>query len=278
MIKKYFTNLKIGIQGEKGCYSEIALSKCLENNNIKYFKTLEDVFNALKRQSVDYAFVPIENSYAGSINKTYDLLMKYDVFIVLSCIMKIKHVLLGTGKLSEVKYVYSHPHALLQCERFLNKMNLKPVPVYDTAGAVRIIKEKKLKTSAAIASEESAKIYKLKILKKNIQDLKENYTKFILIGNNFEIIKHKGVFFTSIIFCLKHKPGALYSALKPFALEKINLTKLESRPDKKNPWNYIFYLDFEGSLEEKNIKITLEKLNKLCIFLKYLGSYPLINI
>ena len=188
--------------------------------------------------------------------------------------MKVEHCLIanpGTA-LEDIKIVYSHPQALAQCRSFLEDFGRELIPTYDTAGSVKMLKEKGLKNAAAIASERAANLYDMHILAKDIADNPENYTRFFVLSH--EDAAPLGKDKTSIIFGAAHKPGSLYNALGEFAKRDINLTKIESRPTKQTPWEYNFYLDFEGHRTEKRCIEALKALEEHATFIKILGSYP----
>jgi len=265
--------MRIGYQGEKGAYSEIAARKYfLGNIETIGFKDLEKVFDAVTKKKIDFGIVPIENSQVGSIYKTYDLLLKKSLFIYGEYYMGITHCLLGNKgtSLKKIKKVFSHPQALGQCEKFLAENNYQEYATYDTAGSAKIIG--KNDDEAIIASEDAAKIYGLKVLKKSIETNKYNTTRFIIISMTENNIRENCK--TSLVFETKHIPAALYKCLGGFATNGINLTKIESRPIKGEQWKYMFYLDFEGHKDDVNIKFALEELKSMTLFLKLLGSYP----
>jgi len=168
--------------------------------------------------------------------------------------------------------IYSHPQALAQCRGFLEKLGCEVIPTYDTAGSVKMMREKGLLSAGAIASERAAEIYGMKVLTRGVADNPNNYTRFFVLSKNDS--PPTGRDKTSIIFSTKHVPGALYRALEEFALRNINLTKIESRPTKKTPWEYNFYLDFEGHRSEERCQGALKGLGKKSAFIKVLGSYP----
>jgi prephenate dehydratase len=184
-----------------------------------------------------------------------------------------------------IRYVYSHPQALAQCREYLQKKGLKPVPAYDTAGAAKMIKENKMPNSAAIASKRAAELYDMKILDEGIEDRRNNYTRFLVLSQKKEKKKkkkekksdkgnlHDGPYKTSIIFSVRHVPGALFGILGEFAIRKINLTKIESRPTKETPWEYNFYVDFEGHLQNKAVHDALMSIKPKTSYMKILGSY-----
>lgn len=265
----------LAFQGEKGAYSEEA-AILFFGPSIKAepCRSLLEVFKAVEEGQVDTGIVPAENSLEGSVNQTYDLLLSSDLKVSGEVILRVNHCLIANKKMSleSIKTVYSHPQALAQCRNFLNSLKCEVIPTYDTAGSVKLIKEKKLMNSCAIASERAAKIYKMKILAKGIEDDKNNFTRFFILSKNDS--PYTGKDKTSIIFSTKNIPGALYSALREFAIRRINLTKIESRPTRITPWEYNFYLDFEGHRNEDKCKKALEGLKKKALFVKILGSYP----
>jgi chorismate mutase/prephenate dehydratase len=267
--------LKVAFQGERGAYSESAVYRFFgESAEVKPCRDFKDVFKSVEEQETDFGVVPVENSIEGSVNQTYDLFLKHDLKVRGEIIVKIEHCLIANPgtKLEDVKAVYSHPQALAQCRTFLEKSGWELVPTYDTAGSVKILKEKGLKNAAALASEKSAELYKMKILAREIADNPENYTRFFVIGKKDAPMTGKDK--TSVIFAATHKPGALYYALGEFAKRGINLTKIESRPTKQTPWEYNFYLDFEGNKSEPRCAEALEALKEHAAFIKILGSYP----
>ncbi|HEX9261541.1 MAG TPA: prephenate dehydratase [Candidatus Bathyarchaeia archaeon] len=267
--------VKIAFQGEKGAYSETAVYTFFgANAEVKPCRDFKDVFDNVKKQSTQFGVVPIENSLEGSVNQTYDLFLKYDLKVRGEVIVKIEHCLIANPntKLSEVKAVYSHPQALAQCRNYLEKSGWELIPTYDTAGSVKILKEEGLKNAAAVASERAAELYEMKILARDIADNPENYTRFFVLAKEDAPITGKDK--TSIIFAAAHKPGSLYNALGEFSKRDINLAKIESRPTKKKPWEYNFYLDFEGHRSEPRCSDALEALKEHAAFTKILGSYP----
>jgi chorismate mutase/prephenate dehydratase len=267
--------MKVTYQGETGAYSEMAVYKVfgskVEPTPCKDFR---DVFESVKNGDVTNGVVPIENSIEGSVNQNYDLFLTYDLKVCGEVAVKLAHVLIGNPqtKLEEVESVYSHPQALGQCRSYLEKHKWEIIPAYDTAGSVKIIKERKLFNAAAIASEKAAELYGMKILARDIADNLTNYTRFLVLSH--EDAAPTGDDKTSIIFQTKHQPGALYHALGEFASRNINLTRIESRPTKTTAWQYNFYLDFEGHRTEKRCAEALVALEKYATFVKILGSYP----
>jgi chorismate mutase/prephenate dehydratase len=265
----------VAFQGEPGAYSESAVYQFFGSTvHAKPCRDFRDVFENVKRQDVQAGVVPVENSLEGSINQNYDLFFSYDLKVCGEVIVKVAHCLIvnpGTS-IDQIKAVYSHPQALAQCRIYLEKMKWEIIPTYDTAGSVKTIKEQKLQNAAAIASERAAEIYGMRILVRDIADNKENYTRFFVLSQQDSAPTGKDK--TSIIFSAKHEPGSLYHALGEFAIRKINLTRIESRPTKKTAWEYNFYLDFEGHRTEPKCEEALEALEKYAIFVKILVSYP----
>jgi chorismate mutase/prephenate dehydratase len=200
--------------------------------------------------------------------------MEYDLKVCGEIILKIEHCLIANfnATLDSIKVVYSHPQALGQCISFLEKSGFKLIPTYDTAGSVKLIKEQGVTDAAAIASERAAQIYGMKIIARNISDNPDNFTRFFVLSKSE--VPPSGNDKTSIIFSVKHLPGALYKALEEFASREINLTKIESRPTKRKPWEYNFYLDFEGHWNEPRCREALKGLESKAYFIKILGSYP----
>ena len=265
---------KIAFQGEKAAYSEEAAFQFF-GKNIKTIscQTFKEVFKIVEKEKADYGIIPVENSLEGSIGQNYDLLLRFNLNVTGEFILRIRHCLIAKKgvRLSEIKEVYSHPQALGQCREFLERLKCKMIPCYDTAGSVKIIKEKKSKALAAVASQRAASCYGLKVIRQGIETNAHNYTRFFIISKR--TTHPSGNDKTSIVFSLKHRPGALFQALKVFADQKINLTKIESRPVLGKPWQYNFYVDFEGHGQDKKIKKTLKSFKKQVNFLKVIGSY-----
>jgi len=265
----------VAFQGERGAYSESAVYSFFgPSAKPKPCRTFREVFEEVKAKKADFGVVPIENSIEGSVNQVYDLFLEYDLKVCGETILKIEHCLIANpgSTLSSIEVIYSHPQALAQCRNFLEELGCEMISTYDTAGSVKMIKEKRLLNAGAIASERAAMIYGMKVLAKGISDNPNNYTRFFILYERDS--PPTGEDKTSIIFSTKHIPGALYQALEEFALRKINLMKIESRPTKQRPWEYNFYLDFEGHRSEPRCVEALEGLRKKTTFLKILGSYP----
>jgi chorismate mutase/prephenate dehydratase len=267
--------VKVAFQGERGAYSESAVYQFFgAKTQVKPCRDFKDVFDSVCAQETQHGVVPVENSLEGSVTQNYDLFLQYDLKVCGEEVVKIEHCLIAnpSTSLEDIKVVYSHPQALAQCRSFLEDFDRELIPTYDTAGSVKMLKEKGLKNAAAIASERAANLYDMHILAKDIADNTENYTRFFVLSK--EDGKPTGKDKTSIIFGEAHKPGSLYNALGEFAKREINLTKIESRPTKQTPWEYNFYLDFEGHRSEKKCVEALKALEKHAAFVKILGSYP----
>ena len=284
--------IKITYLGPKGTFTEVAaIKKFGRSANYIPLHSIKDVFNEVEKGNADFGVVPIENSSEGSVTSTLDMFFDSNLKICGEVIIDVVHCLLSNSKISEIKKLYCHPLAFAQCEEWISKNlpNVKIIEVGSTAKAAEIAAKEK--NSAAIASELAAREYNLKILARNIQDEIVNKTRFLIIGkcvgkyvgryvgkyvgigqNSKKSKKIKSK--TSILFTVKHVPGALFRALKSFSDYKINLTKIESRPIKGKLWEYAFFVDFQGHVNDKKVKAALKKLKENCIELKILGSYP----
>ncbi len=267
--------IKVGFQGESGSYSEISALTYFSNliSDFIPHRSFQDLFDNVENSRLDFAIVPIENSIEGSVNETYDLLVKKSLFVVWEIYQRIHHCLIVNRQSNdkEIKTVYSHPQALAQCRTYIRKKSLESIPMYDTAGSVKYIKENLVLNAAAIASKRASEIYDMKIIEENIEDKSNNFTRFLVISKNSNNNSFDDK--TSIIFSIPHTPGSLYLILKEFALRNINLTKIESRPIKDVPWEYYFFVDFEGNSNEKVVQDSLNSVRKLSVFFKLLGSY-----
>ncbi|MGH9996008.1 MAG: prephenate dehydratase [Nitrososphaeraceae archaeon] len=266
---------KVAFQGEKGAYSELAVIQFFPNSTPIPARSFQEVIETLLSGLSDYAVVPIENSIEGSVNEVYDLLLQSDLFVIGETYQRIHHCLIaikGTDR-GSLKEAYSHPQALAQCRHYLNEKKLDPVPVYDTAGAVKMIKLGQNKSAAAIGSKRAAEIYGMEILDVGIEDSKNNFTRFYILSRDPTDTKPSGNDGTSIIFSVKHAPGSLVNILSEFARREINLTKIESRPTKKTPWEYNFFTDFEGHVLDARIREVLRVIEPRTAFVKILGSY-----
>ncbi|MFC1873268.1 prephenate dehydratase [Chloroflexota bacterium] len=277
-MSKNLQGTAVAFQGERGAYSEDAALRFFGPSiQVKPCKRLDDVFKMVEQEKVQCGIVPIENSLEGSISLTYDLLLDSSLKVRGEMELRVVHCLIASMEtsLGKIKKVYSHPQALGQCQAFLKHLNCEIIPAYDTAGSVKMIKESGITDGAAIASARAAEIYGMQILAQQIEDNPNNFTRFFILGK--EDSPPSGNDKTSIVFSVKHTPGALYQFLKELADNKINLTKIESRPTRQKAWDYNFYLDFEGHRDDKAPRKVLEYLNNSSIFVKVLGSYPRAN-
>ena len=272
---KSVQGIVVAFQGEMGAYSqEAALSFFGPRVETSPCETLEDVFKAVEQNAVNFGIVPVENSLEGSISKTYDLLLDSNLKVCGEMKLRVSHCLIANPgvTLDGIKKVYSHPQALGQCQAFLKHLNSELIPTYDTAGSVKMIKEKKIMDGAAIASTRAAEIYHMQIITCGLEDTPNNFTRFFILAQHDS--PPTGSDKTSLVFSVKHRPGALYGFLKDLADKNINLTKIESRPTRQKPWEYNFYLDFEGHREDASARETLQSLEDYATFIKVLGSYP----
>jgi prephenate dehydratase len=266
---------KVAFQGESGAYSELAVFRFFPNSKPVPVRSFQEVIETLLSGLSDYAVVPIENSIEGSVNEVYDLLLQSNLYIVGETYQRIHHCLIAIkgNDLRSIKEVYSHPQALAQCRHYLNEKKLDSIPVYDTAGAVKMVKEGQNKRAAAIASKRAAEIYEMEIFDIGIEDRKNNFTRFYILSRDPADTKPSGSDGTSIIFSVKHEPGSLVNILSEFARREINLTKIESRPTKETPWEYNFFTDFEGHVVDSKVRDVLKAIEPKTAFVKVLGSY-----
>lgn len=272
---KRMQSTQVAFQGEIGAYSEEAAFRFFGPSiQLRPCQSLDEVFTVVQKGQVPFGVVPVENSLEGSISRTYDLLLDSDVRVCGEIELRITHCLIASQgtRLDSITKVYSHPQALAQCQNFLKHLNCELIPTYDTAGSVKMIKEKGTTDEAAVASDRAAEIYGMKVLAKEIEDNPKNFTRFFVLSKQDS--PPSGNDKTSIVFSVKHKPGALYKALAEFAVRGINLTKIESRPTRQKPWEYNFYLDFEGHCEDQVLRETLKNLEEVSLFVRVLGSYP----
>ena len=266
--------MKIGIQGELGSFSHEAASTFSSQATVVPCARCIDVFDALDSGAAQVAAIAIENSLAGSVAENYDLLLKRNAFIYRELLLRIRHNLMalpGT-KLGDVREVFSHPVALEQCRKlFRSHPAFRAIPFYDTAGSVRHIMAEQLRDAAAIAPKRAAAQYGGKILLADIEDDRQNFTRFLLIGTRAK--KVPGANKTSLAFALQNVPGALFKALSVFALRDISLSKIESRPIVGRPWEYIFFADINRGHDEA-AQNAIRHLGEIAEFVKVLGVYP----
>ncbi len=268
----------VAFQGERGAFSFAAARKLLGGKvRVLPRESFKDVFEALKSGTATHAVIPIENTLHGSIHENYDYLVEYRPSISGETNIRISHQLIalpGT-RFRDIRRAFSHPVALNQCRQFFEKnKQIEPVSFYDTAGSVKMLQQNNLPQAAAIASEAAAEIYGGVILKRDIEDDRQNFTRFFLLTKQSALSRPAtGNWKTSVVFSTPNQPGALFRAMACFALRDLNLTKIESRPLRARPWEYLFYVDLLGSQEDKRVKSALANLAEIATSLKVLGSY-----
>jgi len=267
----------VSFQGERGAYSEAA-SISFFGDDIEAIPctTFADALKNTENDTSDYTILPVENSLEGSVGESIDLLLSTNLNVVGEIYHRIHHCLIGTGPLAEITVVYSHPQALGQCRKFIQKNVLEIMPTYDTAGSVKMLRDFDNDLVACIASKEAAKIYDVPVIQEGIEDNANNYTRFLIFSKEKSDKTDNSK--TSIIFSVKHEAGALYQIINEFYQNKINLTKIESRPNKNTLGEYNFYVDFEGHQDDSTVKDVLQKLGDNTTFLKILGSYPIAKL
>ena len=267
----------VSFQGEHGAYSESAARKFFgEDINTIPCKSFEDALKVTEEGNSNYSVLPVENSIEGTVGQSIDAITNTSLHSIGEVYLKVEHCLIGKGKVEDIKTVYSHPQALGQCSDFIQNRKLHTVPTYDTAGSVKIVKDMNDLQLASIASYDAGKLYDVPIIEKGIENNSNNYTRFLIFSkeNSSESSNDK----TSIIFSVKHEPGALYQILKEFNDNGINLTKIESRPNKNTNWEYNFFVDLIGHFANSKISSVLDKISENTIFLKVLGSYPVADL
>jgi prephenate dehydratase len=272
---KVAKNARVAFQGERGAFSEEAAVKLLgEEISLVPRPTFEFAFSAISDGVADYILAPIENSLAGSVHRSFDLLVESRLNILAEVIIPIAHNLITVPGCSfdEVAVVESHPVALAQCEQFfIANPRLKRVVTEDTAGSVRAVVRAGDRTRAAIAGRRAAEIYGGAILREHLEDNSENYTRFLLLSPSADSVENADKL--SLVFQLDHRPGALVHSLEPFARRNVNLMKIESRPVHGSPWQYRFYLDLQASRRDPEVAAALAELESLVVDLRILGSY-----
>jgi prephenate dehydratase len=266
---------KIAFQGERGAYSEEAIYEFFgQDVETLPCPTFEEIFDAVESQSAEYGALPVENSTAGSINRAYDLLLAHDLRVWGEAILRVRHALLAPPDttMADLTVVRSHPQALAQCKRYLSDHGWAAETTYDTAGSARDLAAEPRPGVAAIASRLAGQLYGLEELSYGIEDSPHNYTRFFFLSLNDPARAQRNK--TSLVFASRHQPGALYECLGEFSKRKINLSKLESRPRPNRPWQYSFFLDFEGHCQDPECEAALMGLLRRSSFVKLLGSYP----
>ena len=272
---------RVASQGELGAFSQVAASQLAPGCRPAPLATFEQVFEAVANGKYESAVIPIENTLHGSVHENYDHLLKYGLPIQGETFVRIMHNLIAAPgvKRSDIRRVYSHPVALNQCLRFFGaNPNFERTPFYDTAGSVKMLMDKGLRDAGAIASAAAAEIYGARILEKSIEDDRENFTRFFLLKRAkknksappIQTVRYK----TSVVFTVRNIPGALFRALSAFALRDLNLTKIESRPLRGKPWDYLFYVDFIGHTSDQVTINALGHLAELADMWRVLGCYP----
>jgi len=266
---------RIAFQGEPGAFGEMAAIAWKGGCETVPYPSFEAVFGAVESGECSYGVVPIENSLAGSIHRNYDLLLRHQLAIVGELSLRIVHNLIALPGVTfeDVRRVYSHPQALAQCEGYLSRLEgVEQVPTSNTAVSVKLLAEQNIRDGAAIASGRAARLYGMEIIAEGIEDDPRNHTRFIVLGRKQEI--PRGDSKTSVVFAVENTPGSLFKSLSVFALRDIDLTKIESRPMRGEPWQYLFYMDFAGSMAEPKCQNAIRHLEEIATFLRILGSYP----
>jgi prephenate dehydratase len=274
----------VAFQGERGAFSEEAARKLLGASiEVLPCQRFEDVFRALDRKKVNAAVIPIENTLHGSVHENYDHLLHFNLPIVGETNVRIVHNLIAPPVVTfaKVRRVFSHPVALNQClDFFSSHPKLEKVPFYDTAGSVKMVMEEGLKDAAAIASSVAAEIYGGRILRRSIEDDRQNFTRFFALRRPEDVRRtamkagRGPQWKTTLVFSTRNVPGALFRSLSAFALRDLNLMRIESRPLRGKPWEYLFYLDFVGHVDEPVCRNALGHLRELADMLRVLGCYP----
>jgi prephenate dehydratase len=275
--------LQIAFQGGEGTHSDEAVEAYFGQQeregagrpirSVPYC-SFADVFRAVAVGEVDYGLVPIENSQAGGINDVYELLRQHDIFVIGEINYPVNHCLLGLKgqTLGDIKRVISHPQALAQCDLYLRALGVEMTATYNAADSAKLLYEEQLQGVAVVASVEAAEIYNLEILGRNIQTIKDNYTRFIILGRD-PAVRQAGPNKTMLVISIAQQLGSLYTCLGFLVANHINLIKLESRPSQQNMWEDLFYLDFEGHWDDPLFRKTLAALAEQVLFCKVLGSF-----
>jgi prephenate dehydratase len=272
--------VKAAFQGERGAFSEEAARRFWGSEvEVLPRRSFDDMFEAVVSGDADCAVAPMENTLAGSVLRNYDLLLEFDLTIIGEVVLRVAHNLIAAPgvKLAEIQRVYSHPVALAQCGRFFAAHpQMEVVPAYDTAGSVKTLMESGRRDEAAIAGRAAAEVYGAEILEAGIESNPQNFTRFFVLvrPDRAEAAPPGGERKTSIVFRIGNRPGGLYRSLAAFAEEKIDLTKIESRPIEGRPWEYSFYLDFLGDRTSPPVQRALAALAAQAENLRILGSYP----
>lgn len=266
--------LRVACLGPLATYTHLAALRHFGSSaSFLPVESIKDVFDAVDSGKAEFGIVPIENSNEGVVSYTLDLFMDYDLKVSAEVMLEISHNLMSkSGDKTKIKKVYSNPQATAQCRRWLES-NLPGIPLFESASTAKAAEiASQDHEAAAIASELAAKVYDLHFVEKNIGDSKHNFTRFLVISKGYP--QKTGRDKTSIMFSIKDKPGALHDILSPFKKAKINLTKIESRPSKRKAWEYIFFVDMEGHIDDRRVRRAIDNIKDSCLYVKILGSYP----
>ncbi|MGI8827288.1 MAG: prephenate dehydratase [Chloroflexota bacterium] len=280
MIEAEKTATRVGYQGVPGAYSEEALVVALPKVEAVSVRTLADLFAALDAGEIDQAFVPVENSHAGSVVEAWDLMVDHDACVLGEWIQPVSHLLLGMpgARVSDIVRVYSHPQALAQTAAYLREAGLDSEPYYDTAGAAQMVAEHQDRRYAAVAGRLAGERYGLTVLADGIQTSADNATRFFFLAPGpwrmERTVQTAAPGKTSLVFSTEHRPGSLVRALSCFSREQVNLSRVESRPSRRKPWEYLFFTDVEGYASDMHVHAALRELTRLNPFVHILGSYP----
>ena len=271
--------MKIAFQGVHGAYSDAAAHRMLgQNVTTLPRRNFAEVFRAVENGSADRGVIPIENSLSGSIHENYDLLLHHRLHIVGETHLRVEHVLMchPGSSLRRLTVIRSHPQALAQCARFFTRnRRLRPEPFFDTAGAAEFVSTSGAPETGAIASAYAASLYRLKILRRNLEDRPNNYTRFLLVSRTPAVPRAGAPTKCSISFRpARNQVGILFRILGVFALRDIDLVKIESRPDRASSFDYLFYLDLAGNPRERTVANALDHLREMVLELRILGAYP----
>ncbi len=265
--------MRVAYQGEPGAYSEAA-ALLFGGSDVATLpcRSFDDVFDAVVKGTATHGIVPLENSIGGTIHRNYDLLVEHEQLSVTGEVqLDVVHCLqaLPGTTIADVRTVYSHPQALAQCEKYLRGLGVTVEAVYDTAGGAKLVAEKRLAGGAALASRRAATVFGLEVLQEAVQDYEFNITRFAVIGGSTPPDANK----TTVVFALPSTPGALFKALSVFALRDINLSKLESRPFRGRPWEYLFYVEVDARREDDACARALSHLQEYATWMRVLGTY-----
>lgn len=271
------TTARVAFQGEHGAFSEDAALRLLGTEiSLVPRPTFESLFAAISEGAADFVLAPIENSLVGSVHWSYDLLLESQLHIIGEVVIPVSHYLIGCpgASVDSIRVIESHPVALAQCERFFNaRPQIHRIATEDTAGSVAQVVRRGDPSCAAIAGSRAAEIYGGAILLEHLEDHRENYTRFVLLASS-EAVVSDDADKLSLVLRLPHKPGALSRALEPFASRGVDLLKIESRPIRGHPWEYYFYLDLHGSINDSDIVAVLAELGERATEVRLLGCYP----